>query len=71
MQAELKEHADEKSDGTTKDTIYNSHGPSNHEEESSNVLPEEPEFYEVETTLDTGATTHAADRVDFPGHDAE
>ena len=33
-----------------------------------NVLPEdEPEFIEVEMTLDTGATVHAADRVDFPG----
>ena len=33
-----------------------------------NVLPgEEPEYLEVEMTLDTGATVHAADRVDFPG----
>ncbi len=33
-----------------------------------NVLPEEePEFIEIEMTLDTGATVHAADRVDFPG----
>ena len=33
-----------------------------------NVLPEEePEFIEMEMTLDTGATVHAADRVDFPG----
>ena len=28
----------------------------------------EPEFYEVECTLDTGATVHAADRLDFPGY---
>ncbi len=27
----------------------------------------EPEYTEVEMTLDTGATCHAADRVDFPG----
>ncbi len=27
----------------------------------------EPEFIEIEMTLDTGATCHAADRVDFPG----
>ena len=36
-----------------------------------NVLPEEPEFYEAETTLDTGATTHAADRVDFRGYEVK
>ena len=29
---------------------------------------EEPEFLEVEFTLDTGATVHAADRIDFPLH---
>ena len=28
----------------------------------------EPEFVEVEFTLDTGATVHAADRIDFPLH---
>jgi hypothetical protein len=32
-----------------------------------NVAEEEPEYIEVEMTLDTGATVHAADRVDFPG----
>ncbi len=33
------------------------------------MLPdeEEPEFIEIEMTLDTGATVHAADRIDFPG----
>ena len=38
--------------------------------EMLNALPTavEPEFVEVECTLDTGATVHAADRVDFPGH---
>ncbi|MBV60664.1 MAG: hypothetical protein CMH65_05125 [Nevskiales bacterium] len=36
--------------------------------EELNVLPEdEPEFIEIEMTLDTGATVHAADRIDFPG----
>ena len=29
---------------------------------------DEPEFIETEMTLDTGATTHAADRLDFPQH---
>jgi hypothetical protein len=29
---------------------------------------EEPEFSEVEMTLDTGATVHAADRMDLPCH---
>ncbi len=37
--------------------------------EQLHALPEtaEPEFIEVKTTLDTGATTHATNRVDFPG----
>ena len=37
--------------------------------EQLHALPEtaEPEFIEVKTTLDTGATTHATSRVDFPG----
>ena len=37
--------------------------------EELNALPEgeEPEFLEVEMTLDTGATVHACDRIDFPG----
>ena len=34
---------------------------------SLNAL-DEPEFIETEMTLDTGATTHAADRLDFPQH---
>ena len=50
-------------------TICNFYGL-NEQDEELNVLPaEEPEFYEVETTLDTGASTHAADRVDFPGYE--
>ena len=38
--------------------------------EMLHALPEAPgpEFIEVEFTLDTGATVHAADRVDFPKH---
>ena len=33
-----------------------------------NMLPgEDPEFIEIEMALDTGATVHAADRVDFRG----
>ena len=31
----------------------------------------EPEFYETEVTLDTGATVHAADRMSFPGHEVK
>ena len=34
--------------------------------EEAHVL-EELEFFITEMTLDTGATTHAADRIDFPG----
>ena len=34
------------------------------------ALPEaEPEYIEVEMALDSGASVHAADRVDFPGHE--
>ena len=32
---------------------------------------EEPEFIVTEMTLDTGATTHAADRLDFPAHEVK
>ena len=32
---------------------------------------EEPEFIVTEMTLDTGATTHAADRFDFPEQEVE
>ena len=32
---------------------------------------EEPEFLLTEMTLDTGATTHAADRLDFPSHEVK
>ena len=36
--------------------------------EELNVMPEEePEYIDVEMTLDTGATVHSADRLDFPG----
>ena len=58
-------------EGIIEDRVYNFYGISDQEEEL-NVLPnEEPEFYEVETTLDTGASTHAADRADFPGYEVE
>jgi len=36
--------------------------------EEINALAQEPEFIDVEMTLDTGATVHAADRVDLPYH---
>ena len=41
--------------------------------EELHTLPSaaEPEFYETEVTLDTGATVHAADRTDFPGHEVK
>jgi len=61
----------EKFKGLVQDTVCNFYGL-NEQDEELNVLPgEEPEFYEVETTLDTGASTHAADRVDFPGYTVE
>ncbi len=31
----------------------------------------EPEFIEVEMTVETGATVHAVDRVDIPGHEVK
>ena len=40
------------------------------EECEIHALPEaEPEYIEVEMALDSGASVHAADRVDFPGHE--
>ena len=50
-----------------KDQVINLFSPV----EVLNALPSapEPEFIEVEVTLDTGATVHAADRIDFPGHE--
>jgi hypothetical protein len=53
------------------DTVCNFYGLSEQGEELNALPNEEPEFYEVETTLDTGASTHAADRVDFPGYVVE
>ena len=41
------------------------YGIENDAEEADTL--EEPEFFITEMTLDTGATTHAADRLDFPG----
>ncbi len=53
------------------DTVCNFYGL-NEQEEELNALPnEEPEFYEVEATLDTGPSTHAAGRVDFPRYAVE
>ena len=50
------------------DTVCNFYGLEEQVEEL-HVLPgEEPEHYEVEVTLATGASAHAADRVDFPGY---
>jgi hypothetical protein len=55
----------------TDGTFCNFYGLSEEESGSLNTPPEEPEYYEVETTLDTGASAHAADRVDFPGYTVE
>ena len=52
------------------ETVCNFFGLNDEGQEELNSL-EEPEYYEVETTLDTGATAHAADRVDFPGYTVE
>ena len=53
------------------DTVCNFYGLEEQTEEL-NVLPgEETEYYEVEVTLDIGASVHAADRVDFPGDAVE
>ena len=53
------------------DTVCNFYGLEEQVEEL-HVLPgEEPEHYEVEVTLDTGESAHAADRVDFPGYAVE
>ena len=56
---------------TVDETVCNFYGLTETNGEEVNALPDEPEFYEVETTLDTGASAHAADRVDFPGYDVE
>ena len=53
------------------DVVCNFYGLSEGDEELNALPAEEPEFYEVETTLDTGASTHAADRVDFPGYEVK
>ena len=39
--------------------------------EELNVLPkkDEPEYLDIEFTLDTGASVHAIDKLDLPGHD--
>ncbi len=69
--AKLKKDGEEKFEDIVEDTVCGFYGLGDEKEQSLNVLPEEPEFYEVETTLDTGASTHAADRVDFPGYAVE
>jgi len=51
--------------------ILNFYGLTQQEEELNALPNAEPEFYEVECTLDTGASTHAADRVDFPGYEVQ
>ena len=53
------------------DVVCNFYGLSEGDEELNALPAEEPEFYEVETTLDTRASTLAADRVDFPGYEVK
>ena len=52
------------------ETVYNFFGLDGEKQEELHAL-EEPEYYEVEVTLDTGASTHAANRIDFPGYKVE
>ena len=68
MKKELRTAVEEEFKGLVDETVCNFYGLTE-DEETVNVLPEEPEFYEVETTLDTGASAHAASRVDFPGYE--
>ena len=66
MFSETLKAVDEEEFGTIVDeTVCNFYCLSE-EDETVNALPEEPELYEVETTLGTGASAHASDRVDFP-----
>ena len=53
------------------ETVCNFYGLTESQDEAVNALPEEPEYYEVEMTLDTGASAHAADRVDFAGYEVK
>ena len=75
LDAEVREQVQaeraEKFEDVAEGTVCNFYGLTDEEGDSLNALPEEPEYYEVETTLDTGATTHATDRVDFPGYEVE
>ena len=68
---EVREQVQLETQALENETICNFYGLNEDGAGTLNALPEEPEFYEVETTLDTGATTHAADRVDFPGYEVE
>jgi hypothetical protein len=72
-QVKVKDVEDEKEKlgNVAEGTFCNFYGLSEEESGQLNTLPEEPEYYEVETTLDTGASAHAADRVDFPGYTVE
>ena len=67
----IKVKADEEFVNEVNETVCNFFGLTENQDEAVNALPEEPEYYEVEMTLDTGASAHAADRVDFPGYDVK
>ena len=68
VKVNVKKAVQEEFKGLVDETIYNFYGLTE-DEGMINALPDEPEFYEVETTLDTGASAHAANRVDFPGYE--
>ena len=51
------------------EAINNFYGIVEEEGEIHALREAEPEFIEVEMALDSGASVHAADRVDFPGHE--
>ena len=55
--------------GETPSGLNSFYGIENLNEEVNALPDQEPEFIETEMTLDTGATVHAADRLDLPGHE--
>ena len=55
--------------GETPSGLNSFYGIENLNEEVNALPDQEPVFIETEMTLDTGATVHAADRLDLPGHE--
>ena len=71
VRKEVKSEEIDRFKGIVDATVLNFFGLNGETGEELNVMPGGPEFYDVETTLGTGASTHAADRVDFPGYEVE